>query len=80
MCYSNDFHNKKAKNLLAHPEITFLSNSEIPCSKIKLHLMDAVPSMLAKPADMFQLEFQNIERRIPLSDNTLLNVVVQRIT
>ena len=41
--------------------------------------MDAVPSMLAKPADMLPLEFQSIKRRIPLLDNTLLNVVVQRI-
>ena len=31
--------------------------------------MDAVPSMLAKPADMLPLEFQRIKRRIPLSDN-----------
>ena len=31
--------------------------------------MDAVPSMLAKPADMLPLEFQSIKRRITLSDN-----------
>ena len=33
---------------------------------IKLHVMDAVPSMLAKPADMLPLEFQSIKRSIPL--------------
>ena len=42
--------------------------------------MDAVASKLAKPADMLPLEFQSIKRTIPLLDNTLLNVVVQRIT
>ena len=47
---------------------------------IKLHVMDAVPSMLAKPDDMLPLEFQSIKRRIALLDNTLLNVLVQRIT
>ena len=35
---------------------------------------------VAKPADLLPLEFQRIKRRIPLLDNTLLNVVVQRIT
>ena len=49
---------------------------------LKSHVvvMDAVPSMLAKPADMLPLEFQSIKIRIPLLDNTLLIVVVQRIT
>ena len=42
--------------------------------------MDAVPSMLAKPVDMLQLESQSFKRRIPMLDNTWLNVVVQRIT
>ena len=47
---------------------------------ISLHVMDAVPSMLAKPADMLTLEYQSIKRRIPQLNNTLLNVVLQRIT
>ena len=45
----------------------------------KLHVMDAVPSKLAKPAKMLPLEFQSIKRRIPPWDNTSLNVVLQRI-
>ena len=40
--------------------------------------MDAVPSMLAKPADILPLEIRNIKRRIPQCD-TSLNVLVQRI-
>ena len=42
--------------------------------------MDAVPSMLAQPADMLPLEFRSVRRTIPLWDKTSLNVVVQRIT
>ena len=34
--------------------------------------MDAVPSKLAKPADMLPLEFHSIKRRIPLLDITLI--------
>ena len=45
---------------------------------IKLHVMDAVPSILAKPADILPLEFRSINR-IHQWDNTSLNVVVQRI-
>ena len=41
--------------------------------------MDAVPSMLAKPADMLPLEFWSIKSRIPQWDKTSLNVAVQRI-
>ena len=41
--------------------------------------MDAVPPMLVKPADMLRLEIWSIKRKIPLRDNTPLNVVVHRI-
>ena len=46
---------------------------------IKLHVRDAVSSMLAKPADMLPLEFWSIKRRISKWDSTSLNVVVQRV-
>ena len=32
---------------------------------IKLHVMDAVPSMLDKPADMLPLEIQRIKEGFP---------------
>ena len=46
---------------------------------IKLHETDAVPSTLAKQASMLPLEFRSIKTRVPLWDNTWLNVVVQHI-
>ena len=46
---------------------------------IKLHVKEVISSMLAKPADMLQLEFGYIKRKIPISENTLLNGVVHRI-
>ena len=41
--------------------------------------MNAVPSMLPKPAEILPIEFLSIKRKIPLWDNTSLSVVVQRI-
>ena len=41
--------------------------------------MDAVPSVLAKLADMLPLEFRNIKRKILRWDNTSFNVVVRGI-
>ena len=46
---------------------------------IKLHLIDAAPYMLAKPADMLQLEFRIIKKKVSLTENISLNVVVQLI-
>ena len=47
---------------------------------INLRVKDLVQSILAKPADMLPLVFLSIKRKVPLLDNTLLNVAVQRIT
>ena len=46
---------------------------------INLHLLDAVPSILVKPADRLPIEFRSYKRRIPQWDNCSLNFVVQRI-
>ena len=36
---------------------------------IKLHVREVISSMLAEPADMLQLEFGYIKRKIPISEN-----------
>ena len=46
---------------------------------IKWHVMDAIVSTLDKSAYNLPLEFWKIKRKIPMWNNTLLDVVVQRI-
>ena len=46
---------------------------------IELHVMNAILSILAKPANKLPLKFWNFRRNMPLRDNTSMNIVVHCI-
>ena len=73
------FSYEKTKRLLAQTEFHLFTRICNHMWYIELHVLDALPSKLAKPAAMLPLEFRRIKRRTHQQDKTSLNFVVQRL-